>query len=177
MSLTFQEPKYDIEASDFRCRSCQAEVPCEAPFYSAVVFESESFRRQSYCLGCWGGGVLQVFAFWRSRRPPLPVEKPRRVRFDPSIVLEFFRRLPPAAGAEGPSQREADEVRFVLALLLVRTKALRLGASFVREGAEWLQLTEKDPPESVHHVRNPELTDDQIERVKVRIGDLLSMQV
>ena len=52
MTVTLNE-RFAIEPSDYRCVQCAAEVAVEAPFFSAIFFEGEAFRRRSYCTGCW----------------------------------------------------------------------------------------------------------------------------
>ena len=203
MTTAFNEPKYKIDAPDFRCQACGKEVPCESFYWSAVLFQAEAFQRQNYCADCWrarfpalagptrpsaqaqaapDGGV---FACWRTRRPPLPADTPRKMRFDAEFVLEFFRRLGDAEPTEGatvsssaePSRSEKEELRFVLALLLVRKKALNFLSSQDREGAEHLKMCEKREPGRVYWVRNPNLSDAKLEKVRDRIGELLQMQV
>lgn len=139
-----------------------------------------------------GGAEAEVFAFWRTRRPEAPQAKATKLRFDPDVVLEFFRRLAPREGGETPRPPEAegdpaapqavpeserDELRFVLALLLLRKKALSFVSSRNRDGQEWLKLSEKKDPRRAHWVRNPELADSHLEKVRDRIGELLQMQV
>jgi len=140
------------------------------------------------------GPEAEVFAFWRTRRPPLPSAEQRRLRFDAEVVFEFFRRL----GADGDGQRvpagsadaapavgakpalasaERDQLRFVLALLLLRKKLLSFVSSRNRSGTEWLKMAERKDPRRSYLVRNPELTDSQLERIKDRIGELLQMQL
>lgn len=110
------EPKYSIATSDYRCDECTGEVACEATFHSAIFFEAGELRRRNYCKDCWhkglklqpgaadeGGGErgaqrptpggAEVFAFWRTRRPAAPTDGPRKVRFDPQFIFEFFLRL------------------------------------------------------------------------------------
>ena len=187
MTLAFNEPRYPIEPSDYRCTSCAGEVAVEAPFFSAIFFEGEIFRRRSYCPECWSRPAApppEVYAFWRSRRPS-PQAAPRRVRFDPDLVLEFFRRL--SAGTEGaeaagsveggPPPAERARLRLVLALLLLRRKYLVYQSAANRDGREWLKLSEKADASKIHLVENPPLSDAQIEEVKGALGELLQMDM
>ena len=201
MNVAFNEPKYPIDAPAFRCRQCALEIACEASYYCAVFFEAETFQRRELCEACWRGASSPeagAFAFWRSKRPPLPSLQPRRVHFEPQVVFEFFRRLsaeeaaasagatapaeamaPMAAGVPEtalPGKGEAEELRFVLALLLLRKKVLSFLSSVGRDGSEWLKLSEKESGRQ-HLVRNPELNDKQLERVKNRLGELLQMKI
>jgi hypothetical protein len=223
LNLAPNEPRYQIDASDFRCRACEAEVPCEAVYYSAVHFGGEAFERRNYCATCWaardtsepGGGA---FAFWRTRRPPLPAEGPRKVRFDAAVIHQFFIRLgeglPGPSGASPPTAapagepalaaaeaKEREDLRFVLALLLIRKKILEFSSSREEEGVEWLRLETRvpktrragpaeagedavppaddaaPPAPAVHWVKSPRLTDAELERVKLKIGELLQLEL
>jgi hypothetical protein len=185
---------YAIAVSDFTCSACEHEVPCDTGYFSAVSFQEDVFLRKNYCEPCWKPKADQAFAFWRTRRPPVVSDKPKRVRFDTALIFEFFRRLDestawtsaanPAHGAgdepgttvESPSGGEKEQLRFVLALLLVRKKALQFVNSYHVDGRECLKLVEKGS-QVVHWVHNPELDDEQLERVKGKIGDLLQMQL
>jgi hypothetical protein len=177
MTLAYNEPKYQIEAPDFRCQGCEKEIACEASYFSAVSFEAEAFRRRNYCAACWKPEIEGVFAFWRTRRPALPTDRPKRIRLDTVLIFEFFRRLGDEPSGEGPTAEERDQIRFVLSLLLIRKKVLLFGSSYQENGGEVLKLTEKADATHVHWVKNPELNDAQLERVKDRIGELLQMQL
>ena len=179
------------------------------------------------------------YAFWRTRRPPLPTDQPRKVRFDVELALQFFRSV--AGGAEesaaagqqedvsaeslsddgsvevsassgqdgetsdvdesgdvavvqasatdseqaeataaaptAPGSVERDQIGFVVALLLIRKKVLTLNSTAARDGEEYLKVTERKEPERSAWIRNPQLNAAELERVKVRLGDLLHMQV
>lgn len=187
MATAYNEPKYQIELSEFRCSACAEEVPCEAAYYSVVSFDTEGFRRKDFCPACWkqpepDGSTF--YAFWRTRRPPQPSARPKRIRFDSEVIFEFFQRLDPARDERDsadavalPTRAEREELRFVLSLLLLRNKVLNFESSKSRDGVEWLKLSEKKDTRRFHWVRNPELADSQLERVKDRIGDLLQMQL
>jgi hypothetical protein len=187
MATAYNEPKYQIELSEFRCSACSEEMPCEAAYYSVVSFDTEGFRRKDFCLGCWKQPAPDgstIFAFWRTRRPPQPSARPKRLRFDSAVIFEFFQRLDPEREAETgtreaalPSRAEREELRFVISLLLLRNKVLNFESSKSQDGVEWLKLSEKKDTRRFHWVRNPELADSQLERVKDRIGDLLQMQL
>jgi len=176
VTITFNEPKFAIEPTDFRCAACTSEVAVQAAFYSAVFFETETFRRRSFCTSCWEGPAgkpRDAYAFWKSKRPA-PEAKPRKLRFDADMVLDFFRKLSAEDISGAP---EKVRLRLVLALLLVRRKVLVLESSGLRDGREWIKLTEKSDPGRVHYVENPPLSDAELEQVRVSLGELLQMEV
>ena len=81
----------------------------------------------------------------------------------------------PAPARRSPS--EGRDLRFVLALLLIRKKVLNFESSGVDNGREWLKLTEKSEPERVYWVENPDLSDQELERVRDDLGELLQMKI
>ena len=177
MTLAFNEPKYQIESSDFRCGICEKEISCESTYYSAALYQEEAFRRRNFCVGCWQPTREGLFAYWRTKRPSLPTDPPKKAHFDTAVLLEFFQRLGEHCSSDGPTQEEKHQLRFVLALLLMRKKILHFESSYQVNGTESLKLTEKQDPTRVYWIRNPELTDTQLEGVKVQMGELLQMQL
>ena len=77
----------------------------------------------------------------------------------------------------GDAGKDSDELRLVIALLLIRKKLLTFVSTGAREGVEWLKLAERKDPAQVHWVKNPDLNDARIEKVKDTIGSLLQMQI
>jgi hypothetical protein len=73
--------------------------------------------------------------------------------------------------------RQKRDLRYFLALLLIRKKLLVFEGSGSRNGREWLQLIEKADPSQMYEVENPELSDDELERVRDNLGELLQMNV
>lgn len=145
-------------------------------------------------------GLGEPFAFWRARRPPEPDAQPKKMRFDVEMVFAFFRNLARGGarqeGEESPSGvggqegrplregattqlhgREAGDIRFVFALLLIRKKVLELVSTAEKDGREWLKIRERKDPDRTYWVANPNLDQTQLERVKDRIGELLHMQL
>lgn len=72
---------------------------------------------------------------------------------------------------------ERDQLRFFLALLLMRKKLLKFKSSVSRDGEEWLLLVDRETTPKVHEVLNPRLTKSQLEKLKDRMGELLQMRI
>ena len=198
---------YQIATPEHRCCSCEAEIKPGGDFYSTVCFLGEGFARRNYCVPCWvpEASPLQeaagqaaprgIFAYWRTQRPEEVDGEVARIRFDPQVVLEFFRGLGKpgnhddgaaredgletgAAGAPAdPSESQRRDLRFVLSLLLIRKKVLLLKGTFIRDGFEWPQLQERGESEKAYEITNPELSEGELEQVRDAIGELLQMQV
>ena len=137
-----------------------------------------------------------IFAYWRTRRPEDAGAEAVKIRFDPQVVLEFFRGLGNKAagqnsgsseareddsgeadGQPGPSESQRRDLRFVLSLLLMRKKVLLMDGTLVRDGYEWLQFHERVESDRSYEIANPDLSEDELEQVRDAIGELLQMQV
>lgn len=177
MAIAFREQdKYAIGPAEYRCCACTVDVAVEAPFFSAVFLETEAFARRTFCPPCWehpDRTPQEAFAYWRSRRPQ-PDAPVRKIRFDPEMVLEFFRRLKESTA---PAADEAARLQWVLALLLLRRKTLVLESSPVRDGREFIQLKEKARPDVTHLVECLPLDDAQVAAIQASLSQLLQMDM
>ena len=211
-----KDKAYQISTAEHRCCCCEVEITPGADFYSTVCFLDDEFARRTYCPSCWapgdeaaadsdapaagsespaGGGARQVniFAYWRTRRPEDAGADAVKIRFDPQVVLEFFRGLGNEAAGEaagsreegsgetaaqpGPSESQRRDLRFVLSLLLMRKKVLLLDGTLVRAGYEWLLFHERVESDRTYEIANPDLSEGELEQVRDAIGELLQMQV
>ena len=199
---------YRFPTPEHQCCACQGDLSPGGEFYSTICFLEEEFARRNYCVSCWapeepgpeeggeGSGMVDrsgIFAYWRTRRPEEPDGDVVKIRFDPLVVLEFFRglggraeaesKVEPGAAAEeagapsGPSESQRRDLRFVLSLLLIRKKLLLLKGTFIRDKFEWLELQERRESERTYEIANPELSETELEQVRDAIGELLQMQV
>jgi hypothetical protein len=84
-------------------------------FYSVLVTERGEVRRHDYAPEAWPGPPDGAIAWWKSRLPTRDAKK--RELAPNEVLLELFR------GLESVPQRL--DMRYVLALLLVRRRVLR----------------------------------------------------
>lgn len=156
---------YKLSKSGKECSQCGAAFAPETEFLSAI-FEAESeWRRQDYCVGCWGGGREEAFSYWRTRVRPEGEKKPA---FDQDRVLALFDKV-----SEGDSPTR-DRLRYLLALMLVRKRVFKfVGSSRQEEGIRCF-CPER---EMEYDVRDPGLTADEIEETRVELGTLLDLDL
>ncbi len=194
---------FQIESSDYRCVACETDVAPGSRYVSSVVYRDEQFARRNHCDSCWeqetAEGTSGAFAFWRTARPPERRANAPLMRFEPTLVFGFFEKLQEdvlagyqavSADAGGAahgaaaatatttrSHRQKRDLCFVLSLLLIRKKVLTFGSSALVDGREWLQLSARTNPEQTFWVENPDLSDEELERVRDDIGELLHMRI
>ena len=133
---------------------------------TACLYETpDGYERRDYCDACAVPDDPPTIAAWRTRRPP-PAEKKTRA-FDRATVWQFFERL------EQPATPEQKQLRFVLALLLWRKKALKLkGSQAAPEGEVWHFVAPGDA--ATFAVLRPDLGEDELDRLGLQIETLLT---
>jgi len=162
------EREYKIESSARQCSQCDRAFGVGEEYYSAVVETEEESRlaRRDFCPACWQPDTQTFFSFWKTSVPePEPTRGPRLIDF--TRLLRLFERLEQA--------EENRRFRYVLALVLMRKRRLRL-VSLRRLGgrAEVLTLREVGGDRQ-HTVQNPGLSDEEIQGVADRLREILDM--
>ena len=128
-------------------RNCCAR--CDKPFapnshvFSAIYSGEEGFERRDVCAACWKPGD-DVFSYWRHR-----LEPPKEPRLaGRTALMGLFRNL-----TEADDDRKRN-FRYVLALALLRRRALKMVETRTENGVEqWLLRAPKDDSEHVVDVR------------------------
>jgi hypothetical protein len=111
---------YDLERCSRRCAISGRELSPGEDFFSALVMSGRGAARIDYAAEAWSGPPEGALGWWKSRLP-LPEEKPKKAWAPAELMLDLFDRL-----GEMPDRADA---RFVLALLLVRRRVLRIEES------------------------------------------------
>lgn len=99
-----------------RCAVTDREFAPGETFYSVLTAEKGKLVRHDYSADAWKGPPEGVVGWWKSQ---LPVHDPKRVHWAPNdVMLDLLEQL-----ADDPSHAE---MRYVLALLLIRRRVCRL---------------------------------------------------
>ena len=158
--------EWNIAKSERRCSRCEAAFVEGDEFTSALFEQGADLIRRDFCPSCWQALAdrAAVFSFWRTRVPERGDEA--RLRVDAGVVMSVFRRL---AGSTEPKRLN---FRYILALMLMRNKALKFIDIRRRGGQEYLVLrSPRDQAE--HEVLNPQLSDEQLEQVREDLSQIL----
>ncbi|MGE0534483.1 MAG: hypothetical protein AB7O68_05880 [Pirellulales bacterium] len=111
---------YDVQRCTRRCATSGRELADGETFYSVLVAEGNAVRRVDYASEAWNGPPSSdVLGWWRSQMPTRDQKKGRLAPND--VLLGYFHEL--------EHQPEEQDTRYVLALLLVRRRVLRLEES------------------------------------------------
>ena len=109
-----------IHRREHRCARCERAFEEGEELFSLLFFEADRLRREDHCAACFdgppageaGGELL----FWRTRHA---LDRRTRFAVDFAAIEELFVAL-----EDGPGNRQ--ELRYLLALLLLRKKRLKL---------------------------------------------------
>ncbi len=160
----FRVTDYQIQPNSRRCAVTGRELQPGERYYSALVEEGNQLLRRDYSQEAWTGPPPAAFSFWTGKVPP-PEER-ARPRFDDDLLEECFHRL---AGQTDPGR---VNFRYVVTLLLIRRKRLKLESSTVEDGVEVLTVRGVRDG-SAHQVVNPRLTEDEMRQVQDEVFQVL----
>jgi hypothetical protein len=118
-----------IHRREPRCGRCERAFAEGEAIFSLLFFEADVLRREDRCQGCFDGSAPagpDPLIFWRTRHDP-----DRRARFavDFEAIEELFLAL------DGRAEGRLPELRYLLTLLLLRKKRLKL-VGVRRHGAD-----------------------------------------
>ena len=119
--------EYNITRTGGRCCACGRRMQPGEEFVATVReadgAAEEELLREDFCTACWEAAgdearsAPAVLGTWRSRVPATK-EKKRRAFVDDDLLIGFFQRI------EGAREPARVQLRFVLALVLMRKKLL-----------------------------------------------------
>lgn len=161
--------EWEIERPSGKCAVTE-KVLAEGESYYAVLFAlPEGMQRKDYSLDAWQGPPEGCFCYWRAR-VPVKEKKSGPIAIDQNVLVHLFRQL------EDEESEMKQQFRFVLALLLMRKRRLKLDGTLREEGKEYWKMRLTDD-QSIHKVLNPELKNEQVDLLSVQLTAILSGEV
>ena len=148
------------------CILCNKEFCDEEEYYSALFDENNSFIRKDYCTLCWSKDKGEgLFSFWKTK--VLKRDKPVQKFVNNEVFLDMFIRL------EGKTESNQRNLRYVLALYLIRKKIFKL-KSLKRENEEEFITLYFPKEDREFDVFNPNLKEEEIECITCEMSQLLN---
>jgi hypothetical protein len=159
---------WEIGSTSLACAGCNNPFAEEQEIFSALYDERPIFARRDYCAECWPRQDRQpVFSYWQTRIPKR--NAPVRRFVDDDVVLDFFKRL------EGSPEPAKIGFRYVLGLLLMRKKALKL-KEFRRSEAGAALILHDRLRDCDYEVADPNLSEEQIRQMTGEINQILNVK-
>ena len=106
---------FDVQSRGRKCAKTDRPFEPGEEFYSLLVSEGSNVVRRDYSAEAWEGPPEKSIGWWKSQ---VPDHRAGKVNWAPNeVMLHYFEQL------EG--NEEKQDVRYVLALLMVRRRILR----------------------------------------------------
>jgi hypothetical protein len=114
---------YDLQRCTRHCATSGRELSPGEAFYSTLTSEGSNLVRRDFAVEAWQGPPEGVVGWWKSRMPDPTAKKARMAPND--VLLELFDQW-----EHDPNQ---EDIRYVLVLLLVRRRVMRVEEQEVAE--------------------------------------------
>jgi len=109
---------FEVQRSSRRCASTDLPLEPGDVCYSVLELRGADVIRKDFSSAAWTDPPREAFAWWRTR---IPEPAAKKIKLAPNdVLLELFDQL-----ADDPAHHD---MRYVLALLLVRRRVFRLEA-------------------------------------------------
>ncbi len=163
---------FEVQRCTRRCASSQRELSAGEPFYSVLRAEAAATGpavvvRYDYAEDAWSGPPQDCVGWWKSRMPEKEEQKGKLAPND--VLLRLFQQL--------EDQEDKEDMRFVLALLLVRRRVLQLEDEKRDEvddaTGEDVMLLYCSRDESTYRVRSATPDDERVEEIQDELARLL----
>jgi hypothetical protein len=175
---------YPVQRSAGQC-SATGRAFAVGELYIATLVEREhegvtGLERVDFSQDAWAAGQrpappMRLFAAWKSSYRP--GEQTRRPILGDAELLELFEELGEGggdAGVGGPTTQKQIVFRYVLALLLIRRRMLRMiGTRRVDGGSIMLVVPKGGDPTTPVEVLDPRMDDTAIQDAIDQLGQIL----
>ena len=121
---------YEVQNFTRRCATTERELKAGEEYYSCLVVDGGSVTRHDYCRDAWDGPPSRALGWWKAR---IPQPTSRKISWAPNdVMLNYFLEL-----VQNP---DAEDVRYILALLMTRRRVFRLEEVTSVDGRECMRL-------------------------------------
>ncbi len=153
----------DVQRCTRRCAATDRELAAGETYYSVLQVQGAQVERLDYCEQAWHGPPENALSWWKAA---LPQPDHQAVQWAPDqVVLQYFEQL-----ADHPEQ--ADQ-RYVLALLLVRRRILRLDRQEESSPGERVLCLVHPDSEREYFVPEVEPEVERLEAIQASLRQLL----
>ena len=153
---------FEVQRCTRRCAKTERDLQPGEEFYSVLVGEAGQTVRYDYSVDAWGGPPESVLGWWKSQ---MPDPNARKLHWAPNdVILHYFEQL--------NGKDDQQDVRYVLALLMVRRRIVRLEDTEQDENGEIFVLY-CPRKELEYRVDVVEPTPDRVREIQEEVARLL----
>lgn len=160
---------FEIQRCTRRCATTERTMEPGEACYSVLEVQGADIVRRDYSQAAWTGPPAAAFGWWKSQ---IPEPSAKRIKLAPNDVLvQLFEQL--------TDRPDSDDMRYVLALLLVRRRVFRLEAPVVQFGKPStttdVEIVTMFCPkrETTYEVSVVTPTDQRVDEIQQQLGELL----
>jgi hypothetical protein len=160
---------FEVQRCTRRCAATDRQLEPGEICYSVLEVQGADVVRHDFSSEAWNGAPEGAFGWWKAR---IPEPTAKKIKLAPNdVLLELFDQL-----ADGP---EHLDMRYVLALLLVRRRVLRPeGASTEpetdrQEGGSETLVVYCPKRDATYEVPAVMPGDERIEQIQQQLSELL----
>lgn len=147
------------------CGACERAFEEEERHMSALGIVDGDLVRQDHCLACWEEREEDPDAelfWWSTRHQP---DRKATLALDLESLERLFLKL------EGRTEQQICELRYVLSLLLMRKRRLKL-ERVVREGDREEMICSRPKREERYHVAVYDFSADRIDELRTQLAEV-----
>lgn len=148
---------------ELACQRCEKAFEADEKFFSMLAVEADEIRRADLCRGCFGGNEPEPETiWWRTLHQP---DRKRGLALDFEAIERLFEQL------EGCAEERLQRLRYVLCLLLLRKRRLKV-VRIDRSGGEEAMVVRRPRKTVEMRVVVFDLTPEETESLR---GELMAL--
>jgi hypothetical protein len=155
--------EYEFQRFTRHCATTGREIKPGETFYSTLVMEGARIVRQDFAADAWRGPPQGVLGWWKSQ---VPTESSRKIHWAPNdVMLELLEQW-----ESDPAKLDS---RYVLSLLLIRRRVLRLEETERNEAGQEVAVLYCPRRETTYRVITSVPDDQRAAEIQNELGRLL----
>ncbi len=154
---------YEVQRCTRRCATTGRELAPGEEFFSTLVAEGANVVRYDYAPEAWQGPPAGVLGWWKSQ---MPEKAAKKLHWAPNdVMLELLETL--------ETQPDQKDKRYVLSLLLIRRRVVRLEE--VERGASDEEISVLYCPrrDTIYRVETRMPSDERVAEIQAELAQLL----
>jgi hypothetical protein len=154
---------FEVQRCTRHCTVTGRELRPGEAFYSTLAAEGATVVRRDYSLEAWQGPPEGILGWWKSR---MPERNSKRLHWAPNdVMLELLESL--------ADQEDRQDLRYVLALLLIRRRVVRKEETETDEQSREVSVLYCPRRETTYRVVTVLPTDARAQEIQQELSRLL----
>jgi hypothetical protein len=154
---------FEVQRCTRHCHVTGRELQPNETFFSVLVSEGTAVVRRDYASEAWQGPPDGALGWWKSH---LPSPQSKRLHWAPNdVMLELLEEL--------ADQPDKLDMRYVLALLLVRRRVARLEEMERDEQGREVMVLYCPRRETTYHILSMTPSDERAREIQNELANLL----